>query len=88
MTTFQSRLSFLVMTILVFIVLHVFLFNSFSSGPNTDISLSWLEVHRHGDNWTVGGFHPIGLIVVVLVAVLVTWVLSKILRHRTAQPTD
>jgi len=85
MTTFQSRLSFLVMTILVFIVLHVFLFNSSSSGPNTDISLSWLELHRHGDNWTIGDFHPIGLIVVVFVAALVTWILSKILRHQAAQ---
>ena len=81
MTTFQSRLSFLVMTILVFIGLHFLLLNEVSSGPNTDLSLGWLGLHRHGADWTVESFHPAGLIAVALFSILVTWVSSKVLRH-------
>ncbi len=82
MTTFQSRLSFVVMTILVFIGLHFLLWNEVSSGPNTDLSLGWLGLHRQGFEWTIETFHPGGLIVVALVSILVTWALSKMLRHR------
>ena len=84
MTKFQSRLSFLVMAILVFIGLHFLLLNEVSTGPNTDLSLGWLRLHRHAFEWRIEGFRPGGLIVVALVSILVTWVLSKVLRHRTA----
>ena len=72
----------MVMTILVFIGLHFLLFNWVSTGPNTDLSLGWLELQRHGFEWTIERFHPGGLIAVVLLSILVTWVLSKMLRHR------
>jgi hypothetical protein len=82
MTRFQSRLSFAVMTILVFIGLHFLLLSWVSTGPNTDVSLGWLGLHRYGYEWTVESFHPDGLIAVALVSIFVTWVLSKMLRHR------
>ncbi len=70
------------MTILVFTGLHFLLFNWVSTGPNTDLSLGWLELHRHGFEWTIESFHLGELIAVVLVSILATWVLSKMLRHR------
>ncbi len=85
MTTFQSRLSFVVMTILVFIGLHFLLFNWVSSGLNMDLSLGWLELHAHASEWTIESFYPGGLIAVALVSILVTWVLSKALHHRISQ---
>jgi NADH:ubiquinone oxidoreductase subunit 5 (subunit L)/multisubunit Na+/H+ antiporter MnhA subunit len=84
MSKFQSRLSFLLMTILVFIGLHFLLLTEVSTGPNTDLSLGWLQLHRHGFEWTIESFRLGALVVVALVSVLVTWVLSKVLRHRTA----
>ena len=72
----------MVMTILVFIGLHFLLLNWVSTGPNTDLSLGWLGLHRHGFEWTVESFHPGGLIVVALVSISFTWVLWKMLRHR------
>jgi len=82
MTRFQNRLSFVVMTILVFIGLHFLLFNEISTGPNTDLSLGWLGLHRHGFEWTIESFHPSVLVAVALVSILVTWVLSKMLQHQ------
>ena len=76
------------MTILVFIGLHFLLFTWVSTGPNTDLSLAWLGLRRHGDKWTIESFHPVGLIAVALVSLSVTWVLSRMLRHRLAQPKD
>jgi hypothetical protein len=58
MKTFQSRLSFVVMTFLAFIGLHFLLFNWVSTGPNTDLSLGWLALHRHGFEWTIGEVRP------------------------------
>jgi hypothetical protein len=84
MTKFQSKLSFLVMAILVFIGLHFLLFNEVSTGPNTDLSFGWLQLHRHGFEWTIQGFQPAGLSAVALVSILATWGLSKLWRHRTA----
>ncbi len=86
MTTFQSRLSFVVMTILVFIGLHFLLFNGVSTGPNTDLSLGWLDLHRHGFEWTIASFHAGGLVAVAIVSIFITWVLSKMLRHRIGLP--
>ena len=84
MTKFQSRLSFLVMTILVFIGLHFLLLNEVTTGPNTHLSLGWLRLHRHGFQWAIESFQPVGLIVLALVSILVAWGLSRVLRHRTA----
>ena len=81
----ETRAAFVRLAVLVFIGLHFFLFTSVSTGPNTDVSLPWMEFHRHGNNWTIGDFQPIGLGVVVLVSVLVTWAWSRMLRHRTTQ---
>ena len=72
----------MVMTILVFIGLHFLLLNWVSTGPNTDLSLGWLALHRHGFEWTIESFHPGGLLAVALGSILVTWVLSRMLRHR------
>jgi hypothetical protein len=48
------------MTVLIFIGLHFLLFNLVSTGPNTDLSLGWLALHRHGFKLTTESFRPGG----------------------------
>jgi len=87
MNRLQSRLSFLVMTILLFILLHFLLLNEVSTDANTDLSLGWLRLHRHGFEWRVESFNPGGLTAVALLSIVGTWILSKVLRRRTT-PTS
>ena len=72
------------MTILVFIGLHFLLLTEVSTGPNTDLSLGWLRLHRHGFEWTIESLRLDVLVVVALVSILVSWVLAQVFRHRTA----
>ena len=86
MTTFQNRLSFVVMAVLVFLGENLVLSGSVSTGPHVylDLAFGWLQLHRYGDTWLVEHFDFRMLIVAVLSSVLLTWVFSKALRHRLA----
>ena len=75
-------ISFTTMAVLVFILSQFFLSSSVSTGPNEDLSLGWLDFHRHGFNWSVGQFHFGPLIVEAILSIAFTWAMSKALRHR------
>lgn len=70
------------MAVLVFLLSQFLLCSDFSSGPNEDLSLGWLDFHRHGFNWSVGQFHFGPLIVEAILSIAFTWAMSKALRHR------
>jgi uncharacterized membrane protein len=80
----RHSLLFATMSLLVFIGIHFFLYSYVSTGPNLDLSFGWLELHRHGDSWTVEHFHFGGLLTVLLVSALLTWLLPKLVRRRMA----
>ena len=85
----RDYISFVTMAVLVFIGSHFLLFNYASTGPNVDLSLGWLELHRHGDSWSVEQFRFGFLASVVFFSVALTWVLSKVFRRRVAsRPKD
>ncbi len=73
---------FAIMAVLVFIVIQVFSFNEVSSGPNIDVSLGWLELHRRDEAWTIERFHFVGLVVVLLISFALTWIYSMIRRRQ------
>ena len=53
-----------------------------SAGTEDDLGLGmtgWLEVGRHRDGWHVGDFHFWAMLLEIFVAVVLTWILSKIL---------
>jgi hypothetical protein len=78
----RDSVSFVTIALLVFVGSHFFLLNYFSSGPNFHLSFGWLDLNRHGDNWTFEQFHLGILIADIIVSVVLTWVLSKIFRRR------
>ena len=84
MTTFQHRLSFAVMVILVFIVENLVAYGWVSTGPHVyvDLAFGWLQLHRYGNIWSIDHFDFQMLIVAVLVSVLLTWLVSKQLGHK------
>jgi hypothetical protein len=84
MTEFQNRLLFVVVTALVILGMHFVLVNWISTGPNLDMSMGWLGLHRYVGAWTIESFYPVRLIVMVSVSVLVTGILSKMSRRGMA----
>jgi hypothetical protein len=78
----RDKISFAVMAALVFILSQFFLSSSVSTGPNEDLSLGWLDFHRHGWHWSFVQFHFGPLIIEAILSVAFTWVMSKALRHR------
>jgi hypothetical protein len=84
MTTFQNRLSFVAMVVLIFLVENLVGCARISTGPHVylDLAFGWLQLHRYGDTWLVEHFDFRMLIVAVLSSVLLAWVFSKALRHR------
>jgi hypothetical protein len=86
MTTFQNRLSFMVMVVLIFIGENLISYSWVSTGPHVylDLAFGWLQLHRYGDIWIIEHFDFRMLIVAVLSSVLLTWVFSKALRQRLA----
>ena len=80
----RQRSSFAVMTFLIFVGLHLLLYSYASTGPNLYFYFGWLEVHRHGESWTVEDFHLGGLFAVLLSSVSLTWLLSKTVPRRMA----
>jgi hypothetical protein len=52
-----------------------------SSGTEDDLGIGftgWLEVGRHAGGWHVGYFHFWSMLLEILVAVVLTWILSKL----------
>ena len=85
MTRFQNRLSFVVMAVLVFILLNfVFCSDVSLSAPDEDLSFGWLAFHRHDLTWSFAYFHFGRLVLDVFLAIALTWILEKMLRHRMA----
>jgi len=72
------------MAVLIFLGIHLVFYSTVSTGPNLDLSIGWLELHRHGDSWTVERLHLGWLFVRLLSSVFLTWLLSKMLRRRMA----
>ena len=79
--TIRHPVFFAVTGFLVFVCFHLFLFGTVSTGPHLYLYLGWLELHRYGDVWTIEHFHFLGLLAVLLIAVLLTWLLSKSVRR-------
>jgi len=78
----RDRISFAIMAVLIFILSQFLLYSTVSSGGHEDLSLGWLDFHRHGFNWSVGQFHFGPLIVEAILSIAFTWAMSKALRHR------
>ena len=73
------------MTVLVFILLNFAFCSDISlSAPEEDLSFGWLAFHRHGDTWSFEYFHFGRLLLDVFLAIVLTWLLEKMLRHRMA----
>jgi hypothetical protein len=79
---FRDSLSFITMTFLVFILVSFFVSTDFSTSANEDLSFGWLQLHRHGLDWSVERFSFGVLVLDVLIAFVLTWILSKVLRRR------
>jgi len=77
----RDPISFVTLAVLVFIASQFLLYTSFSSGLHSDLSLGWLQLHRHGLNWSVGQFNFGFLMADVISSIAFTWVLSKALRR-------
>jgi len=79
MTTFEKRLSFVVMVVLVFFIENLAGSGWYSTGPhlNLDFPFGWLQLHRYGDVRIVEHFDFRMLIVAILVPILLTWVFSR-----------
>jgi hypothetical protein len=81
MTTFQNKLSFAVMTILISLGIQIVSCSSVSTGPHLYLYLGWLELHRYGDHWSVEHIYLRGLIAVFLISGLLAWLLAKVVRR-------
>ncbi len=77
----RHSVSIAVTAVLVFLGFHLFLYGTVSTGPHLYLYLGWLELHRYGDVWTIEHFHFVGLLAVLLISVLLTWLLSKSVRR-------
>ena len=64
----------------VFLGLHVFLYGTVSTGPHLYLYLGWLELQRYGDRWKVEHFHFVGLVALLLVSGLLTWLVRRTVR--------
>lgn len=74
--------SFGVMVVLIFIAMNLVLSGWWSTGPNQYIALGltgWLDLHRYQFTWTIEHFHAARLAIEISIAVLGTWLLSKLL---------
>jgi hypothetical protein len=70
------------MTIVIFIGMSLLLGGGISTGPHVYWYWGlthWLTLHRYGDNWSVDDIKFLSVVVEIAVAVLLTWVLLKIL---------
>lgn len=69
------------MTFIVFIGMTLLPWGSFSTGPHTFLELGfpgWLTLHRNGDVWSFDHVDLVALILQIGVALLLTWLLTKI----------
>jgi hypothetical protein len=75
------------MAILVFIVENLLSYGWVSTGPHVylDLAFGWLQLHRYADIRIMEHLDVPMLIVAVSVPILVTWIFSRALRHRTSR---
>ena len=78
----RDSLSYITMTFLVFILFSVLMSTGYSTSANGDISFGWLQIRRHGQDWSVEHFSFGSLMLYVLIAFVLTWALSKVLRRK------
>jgi len=79
---FRDSLSFGMMTLLVFILISYLMSTDFSTSANEDLSFGWLQLHRHGLDWSIEHVRFGMLLLDVSIAIVLTWILSKILDRR------
>jgi hypothetical protein len=84
----RDSISFITMTFLIFIGSQFFLFNSVSTGPNLDLSFVWLDLHRHGEAWSIERFRFGGLVFEVALAAAFTWMLARVLPRQTTHGSE
>jgi len=77
----RHSVSLAAMAVLIFLGFHLFLWSTVSTGPHLYLYLGWLELHRYGRVWTVEHFHFTGLLAVLLISGLLTWLLSRSLKR-------
>ena len=80
-STIRHPVFFAVIAFLVFVGFHLFPYGTVSTGPHLYLYLGWLELHRYGDVWSIEHFRFVGLLAVLLISVLLTWLLSKSVRR-------
>ena len=79
----RDSLSFVTMTVLVFVLINLAMGSDVSTSANEDLSFGWLELHRHGLNWSIQHFYFGALALQILMSLVLTWIASKILHRRS-----
>jgi hypothetical protein len=77
----RHPVSLAAIALLIFLGFHILLWSTVSTGPHLYLSLGWLELHRYGRAWTIEHFHLTGLLAVLLISGLLTWLLSRSVRR-------
>jgi hypothetical protein len=73
------------MTVLIFIGLNLLALVSISTGSDVHLHVGvtgWLQLHRSQGSWSVEHVSVLGLAVQLCLAILLTWILSTVLRRR------
>jgi len=81
MTTFQNRLSFVAMAVLISLGIQIVSCSSVTTGPHLYLYLGWLELHRYGEHWSVEHIYFRALIAILLISGLLAWFLAKAVRR-------
>ena len=73
-----------VMAVLLFLVLTLLQYGFVSTGAHEDAAFGWLRFHRDGAQWSFAGIRIGVLLIDLILAISLTWLLSKILRRKMA----
>ncbi len=85
---FRDTASFVIVAVLIFCGLALALEGGIATGPNQWVYCGltgWLELHRYGSTWSVEHIHPLRMAIEALLALLATWLLSKVLHGTRKQ---
>jgi hypothetical protein len=72
------------MAVLSFLVVTLLQYDFVSTTAHEDAAFGWLRFHRDGAQWTFAGIRIGVLLIDLILAIGLTWLLSKILRRRMA----
>jgi hypothetical protein len=72
------------MTVLLFLVVTLLQYGFVSTGAHEDAAFGWLLLHRDGAQWSFVGIRIGVLLIDLILAICLTWLLSKILRRSRA----